>query len=206
MIKVENVETYGWKAAIRGMRNPKNSWDMSDSAMTTLGKPWLGEKDLKLMHTLAMAGSDHGKFLRMLTITMDVTAPLYWWKEADQYRVGVVTNSCSTMHKISSEPITQDSFQFDFTENLDMVEARKYIVNKCEEYRQKFVETGDKEYWRELIQILPCAWMQKRTWQLNYAVAWSIYNARKGHKLDEWRQLRGEFEKLPYFKEIFLEN
>ena len=203
MIKVENIETYGWLAAIRGMRNPKNSWENSDSTVDDRGNPWIGKNDLKLMKTLANAGSDHGKFLRMITITMDITAPLYFLKEFDTYKVGTVANSCSTMHKITSEPITKDSFCFDFTEDEDMLKAREFIIGKCEEYRQKFIETGDKGYWRELIQILPSAWMQKRTVQLNYAVAWNMYQARKNHKLIEWHWLLNEFRHLPYFSAIF---
>ena len=142
MIKVENIETYGWLAAIRGMRNPKNSWENSDSTVDDRGNPWVGKNDLKLMKTLANAGSDHGKFLRMITITMDITAPFYIWKEFDTYKVGTVANSCSTMHKITSEPITKDSFCFDFTEDEDMLKSREFIIGKCEEYRQKFLETA----------------------------------------------------------------
>jgi hypothetical protein len=208
MLTIENVETYGWAAAIRGMRNPKNSWDKSDSFICCIGK-----NDFKLMETLAAAGQDHGKFLRMITVTLDITAPLYWWKEFDTYKVGTVANSCSTMHKIHAKEFTLDDFSHEHLTgktdglwvNADgkdfMCSAYDFCAITCDVlnfYRKKFLETNDKKYWWQLIQLLPSSYNQRRTVQLNYAVLRNIYHARKDHKLDEWHTLCDWIESLPY--------
>lgn len=208
MLTIENVETYGWAAAIRGMRNPKNSWDKSDSFICCIGK-----NDFKLMETLAAAGQDHGKFLRMITVTLDITAPLYWWKEFDTYKVGTVANSCSTMHKIHAKEFTLDDFSHEHLTgktdglwvNADgkdfMCSAYDFCAITCDVlnfYRKKFLETNDKKYWWQLIQLLPSSYNQRRTVQLNYAVLKNIYHARKDHKLDEWHTLCDWIESLPY--------
>lgn len=215
-IKIENIETYGWEAAVRGMRNPKNSWDMSDSGWEFVEDPSiinpndevkfvLGENDLKLMHTLAKAGSDHGKFLRMITVTMDITAPLYWWKEFDTYKVGTVANSCSTMHKIHAKEFTLDDFSHEHLtiECRDLLE--KIIV--CLNAKRDLYNRGkEKHDWWQMIQLLPTSFNQRRTVQMNYAVALNMYHARKNHKLDEWHALCDEIKALPYFEKICLED
>lgn len=215
-IKIENIETYGWEAAVRGMRNPKNSWDMSDSGWEFVEDPSiinpndevkfvLGENDLKLMHTLAKAGSDHGKFLRMITVTMDITAPLYWWKEFDTYKVGTVANSCSTMHKIHAKEFTLDDFSHEHLtiECRDLLE--KIIV--CLNAKRDLYNRGkEKHDWWQMIQLLPTSFNQRRTVQMNYAVALNMYYARKNHKLDEWHVLCDEIKALPYFEKICLED
>ena len=215
-IKIENIETYGWEAAVRGMRNPKNSWDMSDSSWEFVEDPSiinpndevkfvLGENDLKLMHTLAKAGSDHGKFLRMITVTMDITAPLYWWKEFDTYKVGTVANSCSTMHKIHAKEFTLDDFSHEHLtiECRDLLE--KIIV--CLNAKRDLYNRGkEKHDWWQMIQLLPTSFNQRRTVQMNYAVALNMYHARKNHKLDEWHVLCDEIKVLPYFEKICLED
>ena len=215
-IKIENIETYGWEAAARGMRNPKNSWDMSDSGWEFVEDPSiinpndevkfvLGENDLKLMHTLAKAGSDHGKFLRMITVTMDITAPLYWWKEFDTYKVGTVANSCSTMHKIHAKEFTLDDFSHEHLtiECRDLLE--KIIV--CLNAKRDLYNRGkEKHDWWQMIQLLPTSFNQRRTVQMNYAVALNMYHARKNHKLDEWHVLCDEIKALPYFEKICLED
>lgn len=227
MIKIEHVETYGWEAAVRGARNPMNSWHLSDSYWTHIEDAetqetakfeyFLGEKDLALLKKLSSAGSDHGKFLRMITVTLDITAPLYWWKEADTYAVGVVKNSCSTMHKIHSAPITSEDFSFDseapieddedcfYADELGAYMTFKDIaVTMCEGLRAMYAKTGDKKYWRYLIQLLPSSYNQKRTVQLNYQVLKAMYHARKAHKLDEWRSFCSWIETLPYAKELIV--
>ena len=215
-IKIENIETYGWDAAVRGMRNPKNSWDMSDSGWEFVEDPSiinpndevkfvLGENDFKLMHTLAKAGSDHGKFLRMITVTMDITAPLYWWKEFDTYKVGTVANSCSTMHKIHAKEFTLDDFSHEHLtiECRDLLE--KIIV--CLNAKRDLYNRGkEKHDWWQMIQLLPTSFNQRRTVQMNYAVALNMYHARKNHKLDEWHVLCDEIKALPYFEKICLED
>lgn len=223
-IKIENIETYGWEAAVRGMRNPKNSWGMSDSSWEFVEDPSiinpndevkfvLGENDLKLMHTLAKAGSDHGKFLRMITVTMDITAPLYWWKEFDTYKVGTVANSCSTMHKIHAKEFTLDDFSH---EHLwgdagemsvdEPIGIMNIVIDALNTYRDRYLETKDKDDWWQMIQLLPTSYNQRRTIQMNYAVALNIYHARRSHRLDEWHVLCDEIKKLPYFEKICLED
>lgn len=227
MIKIENTEVFGWEAAIRGMRNPMNSWDKSDSGICgsisceecnlnpgeyepcyhNLFDIVIGKNDLKLMKSLSKAGNDHAKFLRFINVTMDVTAPLYWWKEADTYRVGKEQNSCSTMHKIHAKEFELDDFSHehlnycegDAIDSLDILGDTIAIMNL---YREKYLKTKDKNYWLQMIQLLPSSYNQKRTVQLNYQVLKSMYFARKDHKLDEWRGFCAWCETLPHFKEI----
>lgn len=215
MLKIENAETFGWEAAIRGMRSPKNSWDKSDSCWSSpnengTDKPMyiIGENDLKLMHTLAAAGQDHGKFLRMIHVQLDVTAPLYWHKEADQYKVGTVTDSCSTMHKIHAKEFDVNDFSHEHVEELtgdDYNMSYDFLLRTVDilnYHRKKFLDTKDKRYWWQLIQLLPSSYNQRRTWDLNYAVLRNIYHARRNHKLDEWRELCDWVETLPYAKDL----
>ena len=220
MIRIENTGAYGFEAAIRGMRNPMNSWENSDSFCVPNfdncgmcpdrgkcsfifeqdGKPYrsgIGPNDLALMKKLGDAGPDHGKFLRMITVTADITAPLYWYKEYDTYKVGTVANSCSTMHKIAEKEFTLDDFSHEY-----LNEKSLYMLNDTIQYlnavREAFIETKDKHYWWQMIQLLPSSYNQRRTVQLNYAVLKNIYHARKGHKLDEWNQFCQWIEGLPY--------
>lgn len=219
MIKLENWEIVGWQHAIRGMRNPMNSWEKSDSVLidnegdwyticgdsgpfsnvdsfTTDGEQvYIGPNDLKLMKTLVKAGTDHRKFMRMITVYIDITAPLYWWKEFDTYKVGTVANSCSTMHKIAAEPITEESFSFD---HVRLCDVGKQYLEELEKLRVKFNKTKDKKYWYPLIQLLPSSYNQRRTVMLNYEVLANIYKSRKNHKLDEWRSFCEWIEVLPY--------
>ena len=218
MIEFETVEVFGWEAAIRGMRNPLNSWDNSDSVYGTY---WgdidghecsdrdgfcIGSNDIDLMKKLIAAGSDHSKFMRMINVTLDITAPLYWWKEFDTYKVGTVRNSCSTMHKIHEKEFTLDDFSFaDFKVEdgeIFLSDCFTNVVADCEMLRKKFVETGDKKYWRGLIQLLPESYNQRATVQLNYAVLRNMYHSRKNHKLDCWRTFCEWIETLPYAKEL----
>ena len=207
MLTIENAETFGWEAAIRGMRSPKNSWDKSDSWWSSpdengTDEPMyiIGENDLKLMKTLAAAGQDHGKFLRMIHVQLDVTAPLYWHKEADQYKVGTVTDSCSTMHKIHAKEFTLDDFSHEHL--YSPLHDLKPTVDLLNVYRERFLDTKDKEDWWQLIQLLPSSYNQRRTWDLNYAVLRNIYHARRNHKIDEWHTLCDWIETLPYAKEL----
>lgn len=212
MIKVENVEVFGWEAAIRGMRNPLNSWDKSDSACSTFLRDsgryiedFIGENDLALMKKLANAGADHGKFLRMINVTMDITAPLYWWKEFDTYKVGTVANSCSTMHKIHAKELTLDDFSHEHL-NLDSLEFLKRLIHGLNAYRDDFIILKNKSDWWQMIQLLPSSYNQKRTVQLNYQVLKHIYPSRKNHKLDEWKTLCEIIETLPYAKALICED
>ena len=225
MIEFENVEVFGWEAAIRGMRNPLNSWDNSDSwygcKCGDYGKTeskycdehctadctfCIGPNDLDLMKKLIAAGSDHSKFMRMINVTVDITAPLYWWKEFDTYKVGTVRNSCSTMHKIHEKEFTLDDFSFEDFEVEDgeifLSDCFTNVVADCEMLRKKFVETGDKKYWLGLIQLLPESYNQRATVQLNYVILRNMYHSRKNHKLDCWRTFCEWIETLPYAKEL----
>lgn len=267
MIKIEETEIYGWKAAIRGMRNPKNSWDKSDTVVCSdynvaeycdcwpggsltcqyykdcARGVWandyqmlhLGPNDLDLMRRLCAAGSDHRKFMRMLVVYCDITAPLYWWKEFDTYKVGTVANSCSTMHKIHDKEFTLDDFSYDhLIENPepdevtlasekqyeDYADDAKYlnfnyytvtiypkdlleiIIEGLNKYRNKYLETKNKEYWWQMIQLLPSSYNQKRTVMLNYEVLTNMYNSRRNHKLDEWHDFCDWIKTLPYSKLI----
>lgn len=218
MIKIENVWVYGWEAAIRGMRNPMNSWDKSDTDCKTIIKidgkyiaDFIGENDLKLMRALANAGLDHGKFLRMINVTLDIVAPLYWWKEFDTYKVGTVANSCSTMHKIAAKEFTLDDFSCEKlinsmcmeiqemkTARMSPMQALLTTIECLNSYRDLYLKTKDKKYWWQMIQLLPSSYNQRRTVQLNYAVLRNIYPARKNHKLDEWVDFCKWIKTLPY--------
>lgn len=202
MIEFENVEVFGWEASIRGLRSPMNSWDKSDSYINDLTDEFvIGSNDLDLMKKLIAAGSDHSKFMRMINVTLDITAPLYWWKEFDTYKVGTVRNSCSTMHKIHEKEFTLDDFSInDFSIDNEICLSDMFInvVADCEMLRKLFVETGDKKYWRGLIQLLPESYNQRATVQLNYAVLRNMYHSRKNHKLDCWRSFCNWIESLPY--------
>lgn len=191
MIEITKTETYGWEAAIRGMRNPMNSWDKSDSTDT------LGYNDLGLMKKLVDAGSDHAKFMRMIGVSCDINAPLYWWKEYDTYKVGTVANSTSTMHKIHAKEFALEDFSHEHLLNKER-DVLECIVALLNEDRQYFIETKDKNYWWQLIQLLPSSYNQLRTVTLNYAVLRNMYHARKNHKLDEWRTFCRWVETLPY--------
>lgn len=186
MIKIDNVSTYGWQEAIRGMRNPMNSWAKSDSSVDENGIYTIGEADKDLMHRLARGGSDDRKFMRFIIIYMDIYAPLYWWKQFDTYKIGTVSNSCSTMHKIASREFDIDDFSY---EHLN--ECNKHVLSNTiialNDSRETYLESGKlKENWWQLIQLLPSSYNQKRTCMLNYEVARNMYQARKNHKLDEW--------------------
>ena len=200
MLKIENTEVFGWEAAIRGMRNPKNSWDKSDS-IHFYGENGLecelGENDLKLMKTLAKAGDDHGKFMRMINVTFDLTSSFYFFKEFDTYKVGTVANSCSTMHKIADKEFTMEDFSI---EHLSYKNRLLFVdtINALNEARLEFIETNDKSCWWQMIQLLPSSYNQRRTIQLNYAVLKNMYHARKNHKLDEWHTFCDWIESLPY--------
>lgn len=247
MLKIENVEVMGWEAAIRGMRNPKNSWDKSDSfckpstenccgchdydkcayIFETTGKPYrgdIGSNDLDLMTRLRNAGTDHRKFMRMITVYLDIMAPLYWWKEFDTYKVGTVANSCSTMHKIADKEFTLEDFSHDHLMNLTDYEEAPCLednfpafeekdgdllfwtptdilvqtIGGLNFYRQRYLETKDKKFWWQLIQLLPSSYNQRRTIMLNYEVLANIYKSRRNHKLDEWHEFCDWIEGLPY--------
>lgn len=180
MIKFENTNVDGWVAAIRGMRNPLNSWDKSDTTGCTIG-----ENDLKLMKQLVAAGSDHSKFMRMINVTVDITAPIYWWKEFDTYKVGTVRNSCSTMHTIHAKPFTINDFSVEHIDG-DSMWALKMIIKALNDARIFYCISKDKQLWYTMIQLLPSSYNQRATVQLNYAVLRNMYGSREHHKLDEW--------------------
>lgn len=216
MIKLNTIEVSGWIPAITSMRNPKNSWDRSDSKIED-GIWSIGEKDMNLALNLAKGGPVHAKYRRMINVYADITAPLYWWKEFDTYKVGTVANSCSTMHKIADKEFTVDDFSHEhlFTRldkdlcmwTIDVngdacmysshgfLEMNVELLNKC---RARYLETKDKRYWWQMIQLLPSSYNQKRTVMLNYEVLHNIYFSRKNHKLDEWHTLCDWIETLPY--------
>lgn len=258
MIKIENVEVVGWEHAIRGMRNPMNSWDKSDSGycggnehigclhcsiagskkhnqeMISIdarelygvkpcgkkefdGSFCIGHNDLDLMHRLRNAGTDHRKFMRMIVVYDDITAPLYWWKEYDTYKVGTVANSCSTMHKIHEKEFTLEDFSCEHlisegltnnedgtikTYNLQSDICLSVIITTLNTAREMYLKTKDKKYWWQMIQLLPSSYNQKRTVMLNYEVLANMYHSRKNHKLDEWRAFCKWVESLPYAKEL----
>lgn len=197
MLKIENVSTSGWKAAIRGMRNPKNSWAQIDSAVVNGNGFIVGNNDYDLMYRLASAGTDHGKFMRMIHVQCDVTAPLYWWKEADQYKVGTVTDSCSTMHKIHAKEFTLDDFSHEHL-NDESTDCLLKLIDLLNCNRELFLKDKNKSWWWQMIQLLPSSYNQLRTWDLNYAVLQNIYHARLNHKLDEWHTFCDWIESLPY--------
>lgn len=211
MIKFENTEVFNLEGAIRGMRNPLNSWDKSDSNFT----PWddtyftIGANDLDLMRRLIKCGSDHRKFMRQILVSVDITAPLYWWKEFDTYKIGTVANSCSTMHKIHAKPIELSDFSIDDfyidDDGIDLSDCFKNVIADCESLRRKYLDTKDKKYWRGLIQLLPSSYNQRRTVTLNYETLYNIYGSRKGHKLDEWSVgFMKWIKSLPYAEELIV--
>lgn len=228
MIKLENTEVVGWEAAIRGMRNPKNSWDKCDSC--TQGFVWcnefcgepkdgcdkesglfLGPNDYKLMTVLANGGPVHAKYRRMIAVYVDITAPLYWWKEFDTYKVGTVANSCSTMHKIAAKPFEWNDFSNEHLTgclfNGVCPQANlKSTIDTLNAAREKFLETNDKDYWWQMIQLLPSSYNQRRTVMLNYEVLANIYPMRKNHKLDEWHTFCDWIRTLPYSELITFEK
>ena len=236
MLKIENFEVVGWEHAIRGMRNPKNSWERSDSLFfddseghvcniaqgSELDLIDIGPNDHKLMTSLAKGGPVHAKYRRMITVYLDITAPLYWWKEFDTYKVGTVANSCSTMHKIHAKKFTLEDFScehlFELGKNAEFADVPKYnnewwdaklilemLVKSLNHYRKLFIETGDKRYWWQMIQLLPTSYNQKRTVMLNYEVLHNIYESRRNHKLDEWHVLCDWIRELPYSELITME-
>lgn len=231
MLKIENTEVIGWEAAIRGMRNPKNSWEKSDSIFVEDGYyhdisgndgPYngtvtdtetffeMGDNDYDLMTRLRKAGADHRKFMRMIAVYLDITAPLYWWKEFDTYKVGTVANSCSTMHKIAAKEFTFDDFSHEKLINSACMGVQEQHIGwgpmqvlaatiEClNSYRELYLKTGDKKYWWQLIQLLPSSYNQRRTIMLNYEVLANIYKSRRNHKLDEWHTFCDWIETLPY--------
>ena len=237
MLKLENSEVLGWEAAIRGMRNPMNSWEKSDSAFDCAdvyeycdecsyhssegptickrdqtGEDFLliGPNDLDLMKRLRNAGTDHRKFMRMITVYVDITGPLYWWKEFDTYKVGTVANSCSTMHKIAAKEFTLEDFSCEHLDRFvkdtgmdvapvyDFKQPLEYIVKCLNDARNLYLETKDKKYWWQMIQLLPSSYNQRRTVQMNYEVLANIYKSRRNHKLDEWHTFCDWIEGLPY--------
>ena len=203
MLKVDHVSVMNLENAIRGARNPLNSWGRMDSYYDGEGNYILGENDISLAHRLAVAGSDHRKFLRQVIVSMDIYAPLYWWKEFDTYKVGTVANSTSTMHKIQAKEFVRDDFSHDRL-NEDGLNLLDALVDFLECERQKYLETKDKVHWHNMIQMLPSSYNQLRTVTMNYEVLINIYYARRTHKLAEWHTLCEEIEKLPYANELIL--
>lgn len=230
MIKVENIEVDGWEAAVRGCRNPLNSWHKSDSFEHTAkyelyryneGPPEIGPNDLKLMQKLVLAGTDHSKFMRMINVTMDITAPLYFNKELDTYKIGTVRNSCSTMHKIHAKEFTLEDFSVEHLHKKSINNLNE-TISILNDWRDIYLNGGmvdnydgtskiysvkDKDAWWQMIQLLPSSYNQKFTWQANYQVLRNIYFARRNHKLDEWKAFCNEIKKLPYAEQlIYLED
>lgn len=217
-MKFENTETWGFKHAIRGMRNPLESWDKSDSTFYENGTPlYVGERDLGLMKRLVINGTEHRKFMRQIFVSVDITAPIYWWKEFDTYKVGTVANSTSTMHKLASTPITKDCFEFDDYSDVRINEDEDNcigwtnqmwhdLIYHLELLRQKYNETKDKRYWKELIRLLPESWLQTRTVTINYENLLSMYKQRKNHKLTEWHTFCDWIKTLPLAKELIIDG
>ena len=203
MIKIENWSVMNFENAIRGMRNPMNSWARIDSGYDENGNYIIGENDMKLMKTLCRAGSDDRKFMRMIFVTVDVTAPLYWWKEYDTYKVGTVANSTSTMHKIHSKEFSRDDFSHDRMSDVAL-SSLDATIKVLEERREKYLETKDTAYWHDMIQLLPSSYNQTRTLSMNYENLVNMYYARRNHKLDEWHVYCDWIMSLPYTKELFI--
>ena len=215
MIKVENIDVWGFEHAIRGMRNPMNSWGKSDSYNNysveykedgeEIHHPYyrIGASDLALMKRLYKAGTEHRKFMRQIFVSMDIVAPLYWWKEFDTYKIGTVANSCSTMHKIAAKEFTLDDFSHEhlsYEDNcLYFLSQTVDVLNQC---RELYLETKDKKWWWQMIQLLPSSYNQKRTITMNYENVVTMIKQRSGHKLDEWNKLVEELKYLPYIEEI----
>ena len=210
MLIIENTKLYedSLEAAIRGMRNPMHSWLLSDSNWSE-GRYELGYRDQELAESLATAGTDHGKFLRQIQLSMDVIAPLYWWKEFDTYKVGTVANSCSTMHKITAKVLTREDFShkhlYEGTgRNETPMEVLDHTIDELNYWRDQYIKSRNKDDWWKIIQLLPSSYNQKRTVSLNYAVLRNIYHSRKNHKLDEWHDFCDWIKKLPYAKILIL--
>ena len=201
MIAIEKTQVMNFEAAVRGMRNPMNSWANSDSYYDEDGKYIMGEADLKRAHALSASGTDHRKYLRMIFVSVDITAPLYWWKEYDTYKVGTVANSCSTMHKIHSKPFERADFSCDRMSDAALA-CLDTVIGCLEDRRQKFIETKERAYWDDMIQLLPTSYNQKRTCTLNYENLVNIYYARRNHKLPEWHEVCRWIESLPYAREL----
>ena len=216
MIEVNNIEVFNFEGAFRGLRNPMNSWDKSDSGFVydkddgeKSNTFIIGPNDLKLAQRMINGGTEESKFMRQIMVSMDINAPFLFWKEFDTYKVATTANSCSTMHKLTSEEIGAQNFSFDMLieefneEDWDAISTiRVNIINYCEFLRKRYLETKDKRIWRALIEILPSAWNQKRTWTANYQVLRNIYFQRRNHKLKEWHQFCDMIENLPYGKEL----
>ena len=200
MIKITKIETWGWRHAIRGMRNPLNSWDKSDSTFNE-NETHIGDADLDLMNRLYRAGTEHRKFLRQIFVSMDITAPLYWWKEFDTYKVGTVSNSTSTMHTLFKKDLSLMDFSKDKLNDVGLEELEN-IIDTLNLNIEAYNETHDKEYWYQVIQLLPSSFNQKRTITMNYENIVTIIKQREGHKLDEWKKACEVFKALPYVKEI----
>ena len=201
MLKVERLVAMNFENAIRGARNPMNSWDRSDSYYDENGNYILGENDLSLAKRLAKAGSDHRKYLRQIFVSVDITAPLYWWKEFDTYKVATVANSTSTMHKIQAKEFTREDFSCDRMSDKALA-ALDSVIAVLEEQRQKFLETKERVYWDDMIQLLPSSYHQMRTVTMNYETLINIYYARRYHKLPEWHVLCDAIMTLPYAADL----
>ena len=202
MIKIEAVDVWGFKHAVRGMRNPMNSWDKSDSVFDTGDYVIIRPNDLDLMRRLYKGGTEHRKFMRMIHVSMDVTAPLYWWKEYDTYKVSTVANSCSTMHKIHAKEFTLEDFSHEHLNDDVSCKAFLQMIEALNFNRDMFLETKDKKWWWNMIQLLPSSYNQKRTLDFNYETAVQIIRQRTGHKLDEWHTFVDVLWDLPYMREI----
>ena len=203
MIKIEKTEVMNMEAAIRGARNPMNSWDRSDSYTDSEGTFIVGGSDRELCHRLAVSGPDHRKFLRQIFVSVDITAPLYWWKEFDTYKVGTVANSTSTMHKIHSKPFDRDDFSHDRMSD-EALACLDSVISFLEARRQEYVETREKAFWEDIIQTLPTSYNQKRTLSMNYENLVNMYYARYNHKLSEWHEFCAWIETLPMAREWIL--
>ena len=227
-MKFENTDVWGFRHAIRGMRNPLNSWDKSDSryevideaegnfSHLTFKEYVIGDNDLDLMQRLIKGGSEHRKYLRQIMVSVDITAPMFIWSELDTYKIGTVANSTSKMHKLATTPITKECFEMDDFERVKVFNKEPYnpddytdeiwesVIDICETLRQRYLETKDKRYWKELIRILPESWLQTRTWTANYEVLRNIVHQRVGHKLSEWQSFIDWVKTLPYAEDLIL--
>ena len=206
MIKIENVDVWGFEHAIRGMRNPMNSWDKSDSEYEPANfcdsNFIVGDADLALMRKLYKAGSEHRKYLRQIFVSIDIIAPLYWWKEFDTYKVGTVANSCSTMHKIAAKEFELDDFSHEHLSDYSIVHALEPTIDVLNHQRELYLTDKSKTWWWQMIQLLPSSYNQKRTITMNYENVYTIIKQRAGHKLDEWREFVVILSKLPYIDDI----
>lgn len=205
MLTIERTSVMNFENAVRGARNPLNSWDRMDSFYNEQGQYQLGENDLNLAKRLCKAGSDHRKFIRQIMVSMDVTAPIYWWKEFDTYKVGTVANSTSTMHKIHSKEFSMDDFSTDHMTEETKAQMER-LIEWLETLRRNFLETKEKAYWYDIIQLLPSGYNQMRTVTLNYEVLYNIYYARRNHKLEEWHTFCHWIEELPYASELLMQE